>query len=164
MRRAVAIVGTLLITVTILISSSAVAYWLYIMRVDSSENCTNPNDARYSPDGDHATIGNNEPTLGWIILDLGLGIGMNGSQEFTVFASSTVKETYKIRLLSDPWKVASSWWTGCDDTTDEDFTAPATPPGQIWRYFEIHSEEGDNSDESDPIYGSEIDAIGFDAP
>jgi hypothetical protein len=164
MRKIVAILGTLLIATVIIISGSAVAGWYYAFYVDSYQDCKNRFDALYEPDGSHATIGINEPnlTLGWIILDLGEQTGMLGGQEFTVYASSSVKETYKIRLISTHKVTYSSWWTGCDDTKNEDFTAPETPPQGIWRYYEIHSEEGNNSDENDPIYGSEIDAVGYD--
>jgi hypothetical protein len=155
------IIGTLMITALLIISGSANAGWYYITRVEYELNCTSSSDAIGRPDGNHATVGTNPSTLGEIILDLGTGTSMQGGQEFTVYASSSFKETYKLRLLSDPSEIASSWWTGCDDTTDEDFTAPSPPQNEIWRYFEIHSEEGNISEETDPDYGSEIDAIGF---
>lgn len=162
MRKIVAILGTLLIATVIIISGSAVAGWYYAFYVDEEENCMNPSNALYEPDGSHATIGKNLPneTLGWIILDLGEQTGMLGGQEFTVYASSSVKETYKIRLISTHKVTYSSWWTGCDDTKNEDFTAPETPPQGIWRYYEIHSEDG-STNETDEIYGSEIDAVGY---
>ncbi len=155
------ILGTLLIAAVFIISGSAVAGWYYAYHVDSYQDCTDRFDALYEPDGSHATIGTGPPneTLGWIILDLGEQTGMLGGQEFTVYANSPVKETYKIRLISTNKLTYSSWWTGCDDTKNEDFTAPGTPPQGIWRYFEIHSEEGSSG--GDP-YGSEIDAVGYD--
>jgi hypothetical protein len=162
MKRYIAISGILLLVAVIIISGSAVATWYYIVKVDSETNCTNASNALYSPDDNHATIGQNPSTIGTIILDLGTGTSMEGGEEFIVYASSVQRENYTIRLLSDATRTPSSPWTQRDDTTDVYLTAPTPPGDEAWRFFEITSEEGDTSDDGDTIFGSEIDAIGFD--
>lgn len=165
MKRFIIISGTLLITMAILISGSAVALtWHYIQSVQRSLYCTNPFDARYRENGKHATIGENFPAvrLGYIILDLGEGNEMGANQLFTVFHNSVTPEAYKFWLHDDG--VHSSdvyeWW---DDTADKNFSTPSTP-NRLWRFIEIHGLSGDTSDDDDPIYGPEIDAVGWYEP
>jgi hypothetical protein len=163
MKRNIAISGGLLIVAMIIISGSAVATSYYVIRVDSQTSCTSASNILYTEDGSYATIGQNPSTLGEIIIDFGVGTGMEDGDPFTIFADSIKLETYKIRLINDatpPYR--SSWWTGQDDTTDVVLYAPDPGSGRVWRYVEIHSENGDTSDDGDTIYGSDIDAVGFD--
>ena len=165
MRNTVAILGTLLIAAVLIISGSAVAGWYYAIDVDNESNCENSDEALGEQDTVHATIGTNipVPTLGEIILTLGVQTGMLYGEEFTIYASSTVKETYSMRLLSGVTRTESTWWRECDDTTDEDFTAPLPPYQETWCFVEIYSEEG-STNATDQIYGSEIDAVGWEQP
>ncbi len=162
MKRFITILGILLTTV-ILLSGSAVATWLYVGSVVSSKDCTNPDEAIGEEDGDHATIGiNSPPTFGWINLSLAALTGMPGYTAFTVFASSTVRENYSLQQVSLLFQKSTIWY-GNDDTQDQYFISEGLrqPDIDLWRYFIIESEEG-STNETDPIYGSEIDAIGFD--
>jgi hypothetical protein len=73
MRRLITILG-ILVTVTIIISGSAVAQvWHYAVAVTDYYDCLNPDYALYAPNGQHAALGVDTPyqKLGWIILDLG---------------------------------------------------------------------------------------------
>jgi hypothetical protein len=87
---------------------------------------------------------------------------MENNQSFIVYASSTVRENYSLRLLRQPAGAPSSWWTELDDTTNQYLTAPPSDlgPTETWRFVEIHSDEGFTNG-TDPIYGPEIDAVGY---
>lgn len=166
MRRTVAIFGTLLIAAVLIISGSAIAQWLYIGGVVEYENCTNPEEAIGAPDDTYATIGINfPPTLGKINLSLAALSGMPQYTEFTVFADSTVRENYSLYLVSDLNSEISTVWYGNDDTQDQDFTSTGLmdPDRDRWMYFIIESVEG-SINETDQIFGSEIDAIGWYLP
>jgi hypothetical protein len=155
-------IGTILgiaFTVMILVSGSAQALWHYADLVEDYQDCTHPEYALYAPDDAFASLGVNDSNEGWIILDLGAWSGMPGGYEFTVFSSSTLKETYNLTLISGKG-TRSSTWTEMDDTTDEVRTSPSIS-GDVWRYFEIHTEEGQGSTTHDPAFGSEIDAVGW---
>jgi hypothetical protein len=162
MRKFVTLIGTLLIA-TILICGSAVALtWYYLQSVVRSEDCTNPLEARFKEDGVHATLGVNTPTwkLGEIMLDLGEGNEMGHDQYFTVFANSSVWEQYRLWIHDDE---DHSWgpYEGADDDNEIFKTPPIT--GVSWRYIEIHGITGASPVPFDPIYGPEIDAVGYEA-
>jgi hypothetical protein len=162
MRKTIAIIGTLLIAAVLIISGSAVASWLYVGDVEDYEDCTNPYEAIGAPDGDHATIGINfPPTEGWINLSLAALSGLPQYTEFIVFASSTVRENYSLQVVSLLFQ-KSSWSFGNDDTQNQDFTTETlnNPQNDVWMYFMIYCEGGSIND-TDQIYGSEIDAIGW---
>ncbi|UCG68824.1 MAG: hypothetical protein JSV09_13660 [Thermoplasmata archaeon] len=166
MKRFIAIIGTLL-TVTILLSGSAVATWVYAISYYLEEDCTNPDDALYQENDEWATLGENDPEakLGRLYLDLGSTNAMPPSTNFTVFGAAAldgnINETYSVTVMSHDMSENSSVWTGWD-TEDCVFTTPSKL-GIQWRYIKLHGMTGlTNMD--DPIYGPEIDAVGWDKP
>jgi hypothetical protein len=169
MRKAVMILGTVLIATMIFISGSAVAgTWHYIDHVESSNYCTNPNYAVGYDDRFYASIGINGspptlPVLGAICLDLGSGNEMPPSQNFTVFASSTISEIYDVWVTDDPADVENHVWVGENsDTANHYYTTPSTPD-MSWRWVYIQGLTGDDINR-DPAYGPEIDAVGWYEP
>jgi hypothetical protein len=157
MRKAIMILGTILIATVILISGSAVATWHYAVAVDHYAFCTNPDEALDAPDGVYATIGVDGPPtiLGTIFLDLGVYNGMGDNQQFWVFARSDVQEEYKVIIYTEGFET----WVVCGygyDDADEDFYTPSL--GETWRYIEIQGWSGGGYD---PVNGPEIDAVGF---
>jgi len=165
MRKAIMILGTILIATVILISGSVVAIWYHIIYLYDDYQCTNPTYALYSPDGDHATIGENDPeVLGKIILDLGSGNEMGSNQNFTVFADTNLNETYDVSVISSDLTamimVGSGW-----DTEDCEFYTPSTPV-VLWRYIQINATSGYIvfNEPVDVIYGPEVDAVGYWTP
>ncbi|UCE74068.1 MAG: hypothetical protein JSV56_13780 [Methanomassiliicoccales archaeon] len=158
MRKILMILGTLL-TVTILLSGSAVAIWYYAQDA-SGTDCTNELNARFAPDGNHATVGKNPSTLGNLVLDLKTN-PMGNSQDFTVFANSVVNETYHVEVMTDDLTINTSVGDGWD-TENLTFTTPSAP-GHNWQYIIIHGVTG-LTNINDPIYGPEIDAVGWEAP
>ncbi len=169
MRKTIMILGTILIAAVILISGSAVAgTWHYIDHVESSVDCTNPDNAVGQDDGIHATIGINssglDPAkLGAICLDLGSGNEMGPNQEFWVNASSRVSEEYNVWVTDDPADLANHVYVGQnEDTAKHNFITPLTP-NMSWRWVYIQGETGDDTNR-DPTYGPEIDAVGWESP
>ncbi|UCE36285.1 MAG: hypothetical protein JSW00_12190 [Thermoplasmata archaeon] len=164
MKRIITILGTLL-TVIVLMSGSAVAQptWHYAVDVADSEDCTNPDWALGAPNPYDAALGTNglDPKLGWMLLDLGSGNEMGASQDFTVYASSSVLEYYRLYIWTgeakDPLYPEDGWLR--DDTQDYGFTTPSTP-GMEWRYFHFVGISG-ICDPGDPYYGADIDAVGW---
>ena len=165
MRRAVSILGTLLIIVTILISGSVVAgTWLYIDHVEFENYCTNPNDAVGIDDGDHATIGQDDPVLklGSICLDLGDGNAMGPNQIFWVNASSDDSEEYKVWVTDNPEDWDDYIYVGYnEDTAKHSFTTPYII-GSSWRWVYLEGKTG--LDTGDYAYGPDIDAVGWESP
>jgi hypothetical protein len=158
MRKIIAILGTMLIA-TILISGSAVAAEEFIVGVDSYNNCTNPNSAVGSPNDAYATIGVNPSSLGWILLDFGLGTSMDPDQDFTVYGMSAgVNETYSVTVVNQTKEWAVSVGSGWD-VANLVFTTPSYP-NQSWRYVNITGTSG-SKELGDMIYGPEIDAVGY---
>lgn len=161
MRKALAIIGVLL-TATVLISGPAVAVWVFVTYYDPGIS-TYPGNIDGPPDGYYATLGQNDdpPVLGWMLVDLGFGNEMPNDQGFTVFANSTESEEYsvyvKVLPSSEAYYVGSNY-----DTADHVFTTPQQS-GPIYRYILLVGESGRISD-SDPIYGPDLDAVGWDKP
>jgi hypothetical protein len=159
--------GTLLIAMVIIISGSAVA-WVYVRTILIDSYCTNLNDILDPEDDTHATLGQGISTPGSATLDLGAGYEMGPGQEFTVFADGTVEgngktEYYEVFVSQDNIEFETVGQD--DDQSDHVFTTPDTPLS-LWRYFIIECTEngGDYDKDIDPIYGPEVDAIGWDQP
>jgi hypothetical protein len=159
MRKTITIFGTLLITAIILISGSAIAAEEFIVRVESYNNCTNPNSAVGSPNDAYATVGVNPGSLGWILLDFGLATAMGADQNFTVYGmSSGETEEYSVSII-EQYGYEVSVGSG-EDTTDNVFITPSAPPYYSWRWVNITGTSGNKGD-GDMIYGPEIDAVGY---
>ncbi len=161
MKRYTAILGILL-TITILISSSALAQPTWHYAQDYSQiNCTDPGEALYAPDDDHASCGKNTPqVLGTLTLDLGQNSDdwMGPNEDFTVWGQpGGVNESYDVGLIDSKGNPSAGGWSGYD-AADLTFT---TPSGEArWRYIVITGTSG-GTDAGDPIYGPEIDAVGW---
>ncbi len=163
MRKAIMMLGTILIAAVILISGSAVA-WVWVDNVHSYNNCTDPDHAVGAPDTQVASLGTvgPPPAMGWIFLDLGLSNAMPNSQNFTVFHYNNANnEEYNVSVsdTSDPDDailVGFGW-----DQDDYTFTTPSSGGG-AWRYILIKAYIG--ADSADPAPGPEIDAVGWDKP
>jgi hypothetical protein len=86
---------------------------------------------------------------------------MGPNQDFTVYASSSVLEYYRLYIWTgqgiDSWYPEEGWLR--DDTQDYDFTTPSTS-GKEWRYFKFVGISG-VCDPADPVYGADIDAVGW---
>jgi hypothetical protein len=162
MRKAIMILGTILIAAVIIISGSAVATWVYAHWID--EDDTPDINFIDALDGDQAALGQTGPplVLGWVILDLGSGNEMGRNQDFMVFANSPVLEFYRVYISvgSTEW-VPEDGWFG-NDSEDHDFTTPGTSGGS-WRYIKLVGISG-ICDPGDPEYGPDIDAVGWDKP
>ena len=152
MRRIVVILGTLLIGMVIIISGSVTAATHFVKYINESY-CTNIGNIDDSPDGLSASLGQN-PYYGTVILDLGSGNEMGARQVFTVFANdSGNSEDYQVFVgedLDEFYLVGSG-----NDQADHNFTTPNW--GSSWRYIILVATSGS----SDPIYGPEIDAVGW---
>ncbi len=159
MKRFGTILGILL-TVTILISGSAVA-WVYAYWID--EDNTTDIDYIDDLDGNHASLGEHNPpappVLGWVLLDLGSGNEMPNSQDFTVFADSIGNETYDVSVGETPNPAATEYVGTGYDTQRLTFQTPSTGD-DAWRYILIEGKTGGLS--LDPAYGPDIDAVGWD--
>ncbi len=161
MRKKVAIFGTILIAAILIFSGSAVATWVWVTWIDE-DNTTNPDYINGAPDSNAATIGESSPDiLGWIICDLGSSNVMPNSQNFSVFGYSTEPEDYTVWVSETHLRFEDYVGSGTDDTT-EIFTTPSTG-GDSWRYILICGTSGYIT-LTDPIYGPEIDAVGWDKP
>ncbi|UCE39242.1 MAG: hypothetical protein JSW00_08505 [Thermoplasmata archaeon] len=146
----------ILLAVTILMSGSAVAPW--IIDASLSIDCENVNDAVGAPDNSFATAGTNPSTLGTLVLDFGVTNAMPPSTTFTVYGGSTENESYGVEIKSignTTDAVLGIGWDGAD----YHFTTPSTP-GIYWQWVLITGATGQTSFE-DPIYGPEIDAVGY---
>ena len=167
MRKTVAIFGTLLITVMILISGSAVAAWVWANHYEAPYTyCSNPGQAVGAPDGSYASLGFDgpPPELGWILLDLTSSNAMGSSQDFRVVAATPVNESYAVWVcettdLQFKLYVGSGW-----DTENLTFTTPSNPPAASWRYIYIMGTSGVTAGAGggDYEYGPDIDAVGWD--
>jgi hypothetical protein len=87
---------------------------------------------------------------------------MGPLQDFTVFGTNGTgnNETYDVLVSEQPnlvdfVYVGSGW-----DSEDLTFTTPATDPAS-WRYIWINGTSGNKHIIFDPIYGPEIDAVGW---
>jgi hypothetical protein len=169
MKRLITILG-ILVTITILISGSVIAQpiWHYVDHYEpaATQDCTNPNSAEDFPDNEYATVGINSPQqkTGFLVLDLGTSLDdwMGPNQDFTVWGFPTgINETYTVAVLTHDGLIKSAEWPGWD-SDDLVFTTPSTPDRQ-WRYFQINGTSGFTSWQrpDDPIYGPEIDAVGW---
>jgi hypothetical protein len=160
-RKILTIIGTLL-TVTIVLSGSVVATWVYAQNAWGTD-CTNELNARFAPDGNHATAGkNNPPTLGTLYLDLGSTNKMPPDTEFTVFAGSAVMENYSVEVMTDDLTLNTTVGYGWD-TENLTFNTPSDQ-GHLWQYIIIHGVTGLTRWPDDQIYGPEIDAGGWNKP
>jgi len=166
MRKTVAIFGTLLIAAVLIISGSAAA-WVYAIS-QTNVNCTDPDEARFAPNSDYASLGKHlppaDPVLGWILLDLGSINVMPANQDFTVFAQSSVEENYTVYVsettdLQYKLYVGSGW-----DTEDLIFTTPLNPQATWYRYIYLEGLSGVTAGAGggDYAYGPDIDAVGWD--
>ena len=161
MRKAIMMLGTLLITAIILISGSAVATWVYVLFNDEL-NTTDPLNIENEPDNKPASLGNVGPpvVLGWLLVNLSLDDVMPNSQDFTVFAACTEnvhEESYKVYVGENTENltyVGTGW-----DTTSEIFTTPSTG-GNAWRYILLEAYISDTR--NDPAPGADLDAVGWD--
>lgn len=158
MRKAMTILGTLLITAIILISGSVVATWVFGVIVDFEQGTTFPEQALGQPNSVHATVGNNTPdsTLGILRLDLGAANMMSERTYFYVIAQSTVSENYSVTVYNHDKTFSVSVGSG-EDTNDQTFKTPDSP-SRSYRYIEIHGLTG-NIGDGDPFYGPEVDAV-----
>jgi hypothetical protein len=111
-----------------------------------------------SPNNIPASIGNNGPNLGWIILDLGSGNEMPNSHTFYVYASSSNAEDYEV-FVSPTSTGFTSLGSGTD-TSDESFSTPDEGSG-TWRYIKIIGLSGGLPTPSDYAYGPDLDAVGY---
>jgi hypothetical protein len=161
MKRILTLSGILL-TMIILINGSTVAgttHW--IVDVAWENHCTNPDNAEGPYDGKYASIGENPDTPGEILLDFGAGNGIPNGYEFTVYASSSVYETYDVSVNTAADNDDHTYVGRGGDTGDENFNAPAT--GGPWRYVYIDCVFGDEYN-LDPAFGPEIDAVSWYEP
>jgi hypothetical protein len=158
MRKMILMLGTLLITITILISGSVVAP--YVIDVTDHANCTNIDEIRYIYDTVYASLGDYSGyVLGWAVLDLGSGGAMGPSTNFIVYATSPAEEVYNISVAETPED--DGWYLGSGiDTQNETFTTPSDP-GRSWRYIIIRGWTGLPEQTGDYGYGPDIDAIGY---
>jgi hypothetical protein len=81
---------------------------------------------------------------------------MGPSQDFTVFADSSISEVYNISVAETSEDDGEYLGSG-QDNTDETFTTPSTS-GKSWRYIIIRGWSGVTLDGP---YGPDIDAIGW---
>ena len=162
MRKTGAILGTLLIAAVLIISGSAAATWVWVT-LHSSNNCTSPGNIAGVPDGNEASLGNYGPpaVLGWIITELGSGNEMPNNQDFTVFAASSLNESYDI-YVGETSNPAATQYVGTGwDTEDLTFQTPSTGK-DAWRFIYLEGKTGTLT--GDPAPGPEIDAVGWDKP
>ena len=160
MKKLITILGILL-TVTILISGSAVATYVYAI-AQTNDDCTNPNNALGPPNGTYATIGRDPDILGWILLDLGSVNAMPSSQDFVVFAETLVAEDYDVWVGENTTIEYLHWVGRGTDDRNEIFTTPSEPDAGSWRYILIIGASGVKPGDYD--YGPDIDAVGWDKP
>ena len=156
----------ILLIVTILISGSVVAgTWHHVTWI-FEEDTTNTDNINGAPDGSDATIGvngifPNPDKLGWVFLDLGSGNEMGLSQNFTVFANSSVREEYDVWVSETNETISPMDYCGRgNDTYPEEFWTPSTH-GKVWRGIYIKGVTGVIGTIPDPIYGPDIDAVGW---
>jgi len=151
--------GTLLITMVLIISGSAVAPW--VITWYSSGNCTNLSYITGADDGNHASLGVDgpPPELGWVLLDLGSGNEMPANQLFTVYASSASEENYNVYVVETTDLQYKLYVGNGDDTVDEDFTTPLSPPTGSYRYIYLEATSGVQT--IDYAFGPDIDAVGY---
>lgn len=165
MKRIGTILGILL-TVTILISGSAVATWVHADHHEPAyTDCENPTYAEGADNDEYASLGHDDPSpvLGYILLDLGSGNEMPPWQDFTVFADTDVNETYHVSVAPDDNPNATQYVGTGWDTEDLIFQTPGGPPGTLWRYIFLEGITGQPaSGGGDYYYGPEIDAVGWD--
>ena len=162
MKKLITILGILL-AVTILLSGSAVAAWVYVT-VDYSEDCTYIDEIEGAEDDVFASLGEDrlpfDGILGWVFLDLGSGNEMGPSQDFTVFASSSVSEYYDVFVQASDHH--SPIFVGNDeDTANHVFTTPSLL-GVTYRYIIRIGDSGVRGD--GPAWGPDIDAVGWYKP
>jgi hypothetical protein len=161
MRKLIVILVTTLIA-TILISGSSVATLCWVWDVHSYNNCSNPDNAEGSQDGSYATIGY-EGDDGWIILDWSDTTAPGPSENFTVYGGGGITEDYVVKVINLYMTNTQTVGTG-DDSGNNVFTTPATPPGEGWRYVRIEGDATGGTSREDPLTGPEIDAVSWDGP
>jgi hypothetical protein len=151
----------------ILVSQPVTATGTYADEVIAESYCTNSSEALYTEDTIHATLGQNEDKpeipadrIGVFVLEFPSNIPQNSF--LWIHASSTLLEYYQWRLISDEG-TESSWTYYCDDTDTTRFTTPTYPTNEAWVAIEIATQDLTLSGQTptDPIYGSEIDAVEF---
>jgi hypothetical protein len=156
----------ILLTITILISGSAVAVWHYARVITLNDDTTNEVEILYAPDDVHATLGENGPpkALGFVVVDLGVSHEIPHNTEFWVFATPGAfynnykPEEYLVAVgeSSDSFELVG----GDDDQGDHVFTTP-NKPGNLYRYILITGTDGKDGAAGDTIYGPEVDAVGW---
>jgi hypothetical protein len=164
MRKAIMILGTILIAAVILISGSAVAAtWHYGVSIVEYYHCTSPDDVIDQPDDEYCSLGTSAQDLGWILINLSYGHGMGPEQQFWVFADSTYPEQYQVFISAEPnyetsYEIGYGW-----DNNDKDFYTPdEIAPVNGWLYILLLGKTGDPH--PDPWYGPDIDAVGWYEP
>lgn len=163
MRKAIMFLGTILIATVILISGSAVA-WYFAKGIILEDNTTNIGKILGPDDDDHATLGLNPSSLGFVVLDLGAGFEIPHNTAFTVFATpgafydNYLSEEYLVAVGedSDSFELVG----GDDDQGDHVFTTP-NKPGNLYRYILITGTSGEEGVQGDWNYGPEVDAVGW---
>jgi hypothetical protein len=158
-------IGTILISAVILISGSAVATWIYASSVYSDEDCENSEEALGAPDEECATVGTNDPdpTIGDLWLDFGFA-GISNDVDIYVYgdAVSNPPEYYTVYIYNNDLSYSSLLGSGQSDQTTNYFDT-GSPNTGFWEFIRIIGTSGSTSP-SDPIYGPEIDAVGYDSP
>ena len=162
MNRIVAILGIMVIAAIIIISGSAVAtYWAASVAYAYTYDCTDEDEALGPYDYKCASVGitGPPPVLGRLTLDMGPEEHwIPPSTDFVAFGnSSSMPEQYYITIWDGGHH--ESYYLGYGlDTRNENFTTPPEETINImWRYIQIDATSGS----SDPIYGPEIDAVGW---
>ena len=163
MRKAIMMTGTILIAAMVLISGSAVAFFVDAERVYDSDGCTDPDEALGVPNTTPASLGRTGPpaAYGWIILELNSSDVMPNSQDFTVFVYNdfwSTNESYDVFVgeeMDGEEEYVGTGWDGANYI----FQTPAIG-GDEWRY--IHLIANVSSTAPDPVPGAEIDAVGWD--
>jgi hypothetical protein len=163
MRKAITILGTLIITSIILISGSVVATFVYGESVYASDQASNVDNILGAPNPYDATLGENSPSEvnGAIVVELNSSDAMPADQQFTVYAGGTfLNESYNVSVSENGEDDVIYIGDG-DDQSDYVFTTPSW--GSSWRYIHLTGATGSRH-ALDDIYGPEIDAVGWDKP
>jgi hypothetical protein len=164
MKRFTAILGTLLIAAVIIISGSTVATMVYAHHYvpGYSYNCTNPKEAEGPYDTDYASVGvtGPPPVLERLTLDMGPEENwIPPDTDFIVYGDiSGTTETYTVTVWDGGHENYDYLGTGSDTNNETFTTADEETYNLMWRYIQIDATSG----ASDPTYGPEIDAVGWD--
>ncbi|UCF08928.1 MAG: hypothetical protein JSW28_04355 [Thermoplasmata archaeon] len=158
MRRIIAILGTLLAVAVLISGPVFAATWHYGVSVESYYNCTNPNEILGAPDDKYCSLGTSAEDLGEIIINLSYSGAMGRKQVFWVFAQSAYQEPYNVYISTRPdFADSVDLGLGYDDA-DQYFETPDEATIG-WRYIQLVGVDGVS--DPDPVYGPDIDAVGW---